>query len=255
MSSRAHLSPDILAETERLLALADERGVPLRALGGIAVRLRAPDDLAPALRRPYGDLDFAAAPGRSRDLAALFEEAGYEADRDFNAVRGNRRLLFFDPENERKVDVFIGDVDLCHRIALAARVDVDPLTVPLAELLLTKLQIVELNEKDVRDTLALLVGHSVGEEDGETLNGRVVAEACAADWGLWRTITANLATCDEHVDEYDLDAESKRIVRSRIQALLDRIEREPKTRKWKLRARVGERVRWYDVPEEAEAPT
>jgi hypothetical protein len=255
VSSAAHLSPDIVAEAQRLLALARDRGVPLRALGGIAVRLRAPDDLAPALRRPYGDLDFVAAPGRSRDLAALFEEAGYEPDRDFNAVRGNRRLLFFDLENERKVDVFIGDVDLCHRIALAARIDVDPLTVPLAELLLMKLQIVELNEKDVRDTLALLLSHTVGEEDGETLNGRVVAEACAADWGLWRTITANLAACDQHVDDYGLEAESKRIIRSRIQALLDRIEREPKTRKWKLRSRVGERVRWYDLPEDAEAAT
>jgi hypothetical protein len=255
VSSPAHLSPDIVAETERLLALAEDRGVPLRALGGIAVRLRAQADLAPALQRPYGDLDFAAAPGRSRDLAALFEEAGYEPDRDFNAVRGNRRLLFVDLEHERKVDVFVGDVELCHRIPIAARLEVDPRTVPLAELLLTKLQIVELNEKDVRDTVALLAGHGVAEEDGETLNGRVVAEACAADWGLWRTITANLAACEEHVDDYDLDDDSKRLVRSRIRALLDRIEREPKTRKWKLRARVGERVRWYDLPEEIAAET
>ena len=113
-----------------------------------------------------------------------------------------------------------------------------------------KLQIAQLNEKDVRDTLALLHGHPVGETDGETVNAARVSELCARDWGLWRTITGNLATCREYVDRYDLSQEEKERIRGRLDRLLERIEREPKSRAWKLRARIGERKRWYELPEE-----
>jgi len=123
-------------------------------------------------------------------------------------------------------------------------------TVPLAELLLTKLQIIEVNEKDVRDTVLLLYGHDVGEHDDDTVNAARVAELCAADWGLWRTITANLERCREHVDNYELGPEAQQRVSGRFDKLLARIEDEPKSRGWKLRAKVGERKRWYELPEE-----
>ncbi len=121
------------------------------------------------------------------------------------------------------------------------------MSVPLAELLLTKLQIVELNEKDVRDTVALLSAHEIGDTDGETLNGARVAQLCAQDWGLWRTITRNLEAVGEHVDRYDVDRET---ARRRLAELQQRIEDEPKSRGWRMRAKIGERKRWYELPEE-----
>jgi hypothetical protein len=117
-------------------------------------------------------------------------------------------------------------------------------------LLLTKLQIIELNEKDVRDTVLLLHGHPVEDHDGEAINGARIAELCAADWGLWRTITANLQRCGEHLGDYDLDEADRDRIAARFDLLLERVEAEPKSRGWKLRARVGERKRWYDLPEE-----
>ncbi len=241
---------DIVAEGERLLARAAGQGVPLRLLGGVAIRLRAPDGLPSPFERRYADLDFVTAKGASGKTQAFFREAGYEPHKAFNALNGNERLLFFDTENDRQVDVFVGAFSMSHRIPLGERLELEPVTVPLAELLLTKLQIAELNEKDVKDALAIFHGHPLADADGDAVNSGRVAELCAGDWGLWRTITGNLATCREYADRYGLSTEETERVRARIEGLLERIEREPKSRAWKLRAKIGERKRWYELPEE-----
>jgi hypothetical protein len=242
---------DIVAEGERVLGLAAGDGVAVRLLGGVAVRLQAPT-LPAAFDREYKDLDFATPKGGSNAADRLLRGAGYEPHTAFNALNQKERMLFFDTAHDRQVDVFVGAFRMCHEIPLNDRLDAQQRTVPLAELLLTKLQIVELNEKDVRDTLLLVHGHEVADRDGDAINGARVAELCAADWGLWRTITANVATVREHAGRYDVPEEDRRRMTDRLDTLLERIESEPKTRGWKLRAKIGERKRWYELPEEVE---
>ena len=242
------IEADVVSEGRRLLARAAEVNVPLRLLGGVAVKLRAPGELLPAFRRTYGDLDFVTAKKEAGRAAELFRNEGYEPHVAFNALHGRERLLFFDVDHDRQVDVFVGAFAMSHKIPLDARLEVDPVSIPLAELLLTKLQIAQLNEKDIRDALALLEGHPVGDADGETVNAGRIAALCAADWGLWRTITGNLDTCCALAPGYDVPNRAE--VESRLQELLHRIEAEPKTRSWKLRAKIGERKRWYELPEE-----
>ena len=244
------IEADVVAEGKRLTRDAAASGLALRLLGGVAVRLRAPEALPPALERPYADLDFVARRGTSRDVDRFLRAAGYEPQVAFNALHSRERLLFFDPEHRRQLDVFVGAFRMSHAIPLEGRLELDDTTIPLAELLLTKLQVHELNEKDVRDALAILHGHPVADADGDAVNAGRVAELCAADWGLWRTITANLETCGEHVDRYDLQPAERERVRERLRALRARIDAEPKTRAWRLRAKIGERKRWYEVPEE-----
>ena len=171
---------------------------------------------------------------------------GYEPHVGFNAMNGKERLLFYDNPNERQVDVFVSSFRMCHEIPLEKRLHVDEDTVPLAELLLTKLQIVELNEKDVRDTVALLLEHDVTEDDAG-VNAAHVAALCADDWGLWRTISHNLETLRDRLGAYDVDREA---VANRVSAILERIEAAPKSRSWRMRAKIGERKRWYELPEE-----
>jgi hypothetical protein len=242
------IEADVVSEGQRLLARAAEADVPLRLLGGVAIRLRAPGELLPAFRRTYADLDFVTAKKGANRAVELFRSEGYEPHVAFNALHGKERLLFFDVDHGRQVDIFVGAFAMSHKIPLDARLEVDPVSIPLAELLLTKLQIAQLNEKDIRDALALLEGHPVGDADGETVNAGRIAALCGADWGLWRTITGNLDTCCAMAPGYDVPNRAE--VEARLRQLLHRIEAEPKTRSWKLRAKIGERKRWYELPEE-----
>jgi hypothetical protein len=242
----------MVEEALRISEEAERENLALRLLGGVAIKLRAKDGLHPAFEREYADLDWITPKGASADAQRLFEALGYTPQVRFNAIHGRERLLFFDEQHDRQVDVLVGTFRMSHEIPFGKRLALEPMTVPLAELLLTKLQIVELNEKDVRDALALLHDHPVGEEDGDAINGAHVARLCASDWGLWRTFTANLDDLGGHLDRYDLPDESKQRITSRIGELQERIERESKTFGWKMRSKIGERKRWYELPEEVE---
>jgi hypothetical protein len=244
-SSSAEPHPDVVTEGRRVLAAARDAGLTVRLLGGVAVNVRS-RGLPPALTREYKDLDFATAKKSSGDLQKLLRELGYEPHVGFNAMNGKERLLFFDNPNARQVDVFVSSFRMCHEIRLEERLAIDEDTVPLAELLLTKLQIIELNEKDVRDTVALLLEHDVTEDDAG-VNASHVATLCAEDWGLWRTISRNLETLLDRVPGYDVDHAT---VSNRVSLLLERLEAAPKSRSWRIRAKVGERKRWYELPEE-----
>jgi hypothetical protein len=241
LSASSEILGDVVDEGRRVLAAAHERNVPLRLLGGVAVRLHTSK-----LPRQCQDLDFATTKKGSGDTQSLLRDLGYEPHVGFNAMNARERLLFFDDANARQVDVFVGSFRMCHEIPLEGRLGAGTDTVPLAELLLTKLQIVQLNEKDVRDAVALLAEHEVTDDDSG-LNGARVAELTADDWGLWRTITRNLDSVGEHLGGYDVDRD---LVASRLASLQERIEAAPKSRGWRLRDKVGERKRWYELPEE-----
>jgi hypothetical protein len=252
MTSDAPL-PQILDEARRLATTALERDVPIRLVGGLAVRLRVDEAFHPGLSREYKDIDFVTLKGRGRQVAGFLEEMGYEPQKQFNAMNGHERLLFHDIANERQLDVFVGAFRMCHRIPITDRIILDPLTLPLAELLLTKLQIVNLNEKDLRDIVAILHHHEIGDTDGDTINANRVAQLCAEDWGLWRTCKMNVERVRTGLQYYDIAHEERLIVEQRVERLWERIDAEPKPRAWRLRDRIGDRKRWYQEPEEVEA--
>ena len=244
------LRSDIVEEALRIAEEADREGLPVRLLGGVAIKLRAKDGLRPAFEREYADLDWITPKGTSADVQRFFKALGYEPHVRFNSMYGQERLLFFDRQHDRQVDILVGTFRMSHEIRFGKRLDMEPMTIPLAELLLTKLQIVELNEKDVKDALALLHDHPVADTDGDSVNGGHIARLCAADWGLWRTFTANLSALGGHLERYDLPEEDRRRIAERIQELLERIDQEPKSFGWKMRAKIGDRKRWYELPEE-----
>lgn len=239
-------------EARRIVAAAQAKGVLLRLMGGLAVRLRSPSASHRALARGYPDIDFVTASRGSRAIEVLLAELGYQPNKEFNLLNGSSRLLFYDSEHERQIDVFVGQFEMCHRLPIGERLDRDQLTIPLAELLLTKLQIVQMNEKDVRDICALLLDHPLGEGDGETINLTRIAQLCAEDWGLWKTITLSLQKVQDFSDAYDLVAAEKLTIVERVAILRQALEAAPKSLKWKLRARLGERVQWYELPEEVQ---
>jgi hypothetical protein len=213
-------------------------GLRPRLLGGLAIAAHLPDPSA-FKHRTVNDVDLFSARSERRQLAELLGNAGYEPERRFNALNGHRRMLFHGPDYD--LDVLVGEFDMCHRLELEPRIDVDAPTLPVADLLLTKLQIVELNEKDASDVACLVESHELGHGAGDHIDLDRLVEATSVDWGLWRTI--HLTT--ERVSETAQPA-----VRERLAAILAAIDQAPKSFSWRARARIGDRKRWYQVPEE-----
>ena len=243
---------DPVAEARRLIAAAAEQGLLLRTLGGVAVYLLAADG-KPRLPRRVKDIDVAVPRGSGRPAARLLEQAGYVGDQMFNALHGSRRLLFIDPAHQRHLDVFVGEFSMCHEIPLTARLDRAPLTVPPEELLLSKLQIVEATANDQSDLYSLLVQYDILAGSGP-LEASFVAGLCARDWGLWRTCTASIDRLLANLESSPLDPGEAARVQARLEALRGYLEAEPKTMKWRLRSQVGDKVRWYQQPEEEQGP-
>ena len=239
---------DPIAEAERLVAAGAEGEIPLRVMGGVAVAIRCESARRPPLDREYADIDVVAPARKGRPIRELMDGLGYEQDQAFNALHGGHRLYFWDPVNERQVDVFLDKIEMCHAFDFSKRIDVDARTLPLADLLLLKLQIVETNQKDYLDMLALLSDHDLTDDD-EGINVRYVSGLASEDWGLWRTTTHSAERLDHVARELD-GFEHRARVHDQIRALLAALEEAPKSRGWKLRAKVGERRRWYAVPEE-----
>jgi hypothetical protein len=240
--------PDPHHEARRILEMAAQRELTLRVMGGVAIRLRCPAAATPPLMRAYRDIDFAARARDGRALTALFASAGYEADAEFNALHGRHRLFFWDEGHRREADVFLDTFTMCHTFDFRDRLEMNPETLPLADLLLFKLQVMETNEKDYKDAVALLADHSLGPEG---LDAAGIARFVANDWGWWRTVTLVLDRVDAYASELPPVERADR-ARDNIRQLRDTIAAEPKSRRWKLRARVGERKRWYETPEETQ---
>jgi hypothetical protein len=247
---------DFYSERTRILqALDDEphKQVIMRLIGALAFRTHCPQYgyLQDALGRKFTDFDFASYPRFSREIIQTLSELGYQEEKQVTQLFGERRLLFHDPVFGRHIDIFFNVLEFCHSISFVGRLEVDQPTLPLAELLLEKMQIVQINEKDQIDTLMLLREHDIGDIDQETINAKVIARILGNDWGFWRTVTGNLKLVEEALQRYErLTSDDRNVIESRIHLLQARIDDYPKSMRWKARARIGEKVKWYKDVEE-----
>ncbi len=240
-------------EARRVIDAAREQGVHLRVIGGLAVKLRCPSAEHRALSRTYGDLDLVGYRSQRSHIHEVLESLGYLPNRRFNTLQGHRRLLFERAEMDYDLDIFLDVFVMCHQLNFLGRLELDEYTVPLAELLLSKLQVVELNEKDVKDTYALIQDHEFGGgDDREEIDIRFISGICGNDWGWYRTLTLNIDKVQALAEDYLEEGETREKIVSRLRYLGQTIEEAPKSLKWKSRARLGERVRWYNLPEEVE---
>lgn len=238
---------DPVEEARRILREADAAGVVLRAVGGVAIALRSPSVAQLQPPRTYHDIDLAGRGGSSPAINALFTSLGYTPADRFNKLNGSERLLFHDPGG-RRVDVFIDRLRMCHTLELADRLAVDPLTLTPADLLLSKLQIVEMTPRDAQDMLALLSDHPLIDGPGRGIDIGRIRAITTTDWAWWRTITETLATL---ADTWRTGgSERERAAADTAERLLRDLQEAPKSVAWRARSWLGERKRWYELPEE-----
>ena len=242
--------PDIQSEMNRLISAAQTKSILLRVLGGLAVKVHHKAD-HPTFRREYGDLDFVVAGKQRREFEAFMPTVGYSPHKQFNLLNGAHRQIYYHNETELKIDIFVGAFEMCHKIPLEDRLHVHPVTIPLAELLLTKAQIAELNRKDGLDIASLLFFNETGNDD-DRINLAQIAKLCGADWGLYKTTSINLKRVAEIISEENVNLEEaeRGLIRKRIEDIQQAFASMPKSLAWQMRDKVGTRVRWYEEVEE-----
>ena len=245
-------SPTALEEAVGICENAGDEGITVRLAGGLAIQYLTPD--FPPRGGDRQDLDLAAPSSDRRPLTRFLTDRGYVGDKNFNALYGHKQLYFQSAATGRSLDVLIDRLHMCHTVEFKDRLRRMPVTLDLSDLLLTKLQIVELNEKDAQDVLYLCSAYPVreGDEPGTIGLGRI-RPIVGNDWGWWRTVTLNLdrITALASGDGQRLvPAGGKHSAVEQLAALTKAIETAPKSLRWKARAKVGERVRWYEMPEE-----
>jgi hypothetical protein len=244
--------PTALEEAVRVCEGAAGEGITVRLAGGLAIQYLTPE--FPPRGGDRQDLDLAALSSDRRQLTQFLADRGYVADKTFNALYGHKQLYFQSAETGRSLDVLVDRLHMCHTVEFKDRLRRMPVTLDLTDLLLTKLQIVELNEKDAQDVLYLCSAYPVreGDEPGTIGLGRI-RQIVGNDWGWWRTVTLNLdrITALASGDGQGLvPAGGKHNAVEQLAALSKATETAPKSLRWKARAKVGERVRWYETPEE-----
>ncbi len=245
---------DFVKYANNLVSEGNKQEVLLRLLGSVAFYIHCPEFgyLQEKAHRNFTDLDFAAYYPHTKKIRIILETIGFEEDREVAVVYARTRLIYNHPNSGLHVDVFIDKLDFCHQIPWAGRLEIDNPTIPLAELLLEKMQIVKLNEKDVIDTIMLIREHSMGNNDKEIINVGLISTMCSKDWGLWRTVTMNLHKVDENLSCYDwLTPEDRDVVHSRITEIRSLIDSAPKSFTWNVRSKVGDKVKWYNDSSEA----
>jgi hypothetical protein len=233
------------SEASRLIDEAARAGIVLRALGSVGVRLHchsSADEMDQRERMPK-DIDLVTRKRDRRELRKFLEAESYEVDRNMLVAMEGTRYLFRSPEKQIDIDVWVDVLDLCHRLDVSERMGVGP-SLPIEDLILSKLQIVELTPNDINDLAAMLSSHETSRNGGdlEAIDLSYLTAVLANDWGFWRTATGNLATILPDLDQP---------ARQRAIQILDQIEETPKGVKWKLRAKVGERIQWWqdvDIP-------
>lgn len=241
---------DLAERAKRIVTMAEEQGLHVRLLGGVALYLLAASAQShPVLQRRYKDIDCVVRRKDGGKLSPILAAVGFEADKRFNALHGETRLLFTDTDNpELQVDVFVGVFEQCHRLDLLIDSEQMPYTITPTQLLLTKLQIVQINEKDVRDIITMLLDWPVGKGQSG-INQDTLAHILGSDWGLYTTSWDTLEKVRDHTREY-LSTDEERIVHARIDSLRALMKACPKTMKFRVRDKIGRKVTWYELPEE-----
>jgi hypothetical protein len=253
---------ELQAEAVAIVAAAADRGVTLRVVGSVGIRLHcaAPGPLLDRLNRPAKDIDFIVPQRQRKGMRRLLEDRGYLIDRDLLIAMEGTRYSFAHREHGTEIDVFVERLNFCHTIELAGRLEKHPVTIPIEELLLQKVQIVEMTTTDLIDTDVLLATHDVASGQdavaGEAVDAAHIARLLARDWGFHHTATRNLERVGQSVAGavvVDVGAEGAARVQRGVQRLLGAIDAEGKSLAWRMRDKIGERKQWWQDVDDREA--
>lgn len=242
----------IIDSAQSLIEKANQKGLILRVLGAVATRIHCPKfGGLLSESRVITDMDFISYNKQVNRIESFMAEEGYERRFPSVASLAVKRRIFFDRKNGVNIDIFLDKLQMCHDIDFRGRLEVDYPTIPLAEMLLAKLQIVQINEKDVKDVIIIIREHEIADDN--SIDAKHIAKILSKNWGFYYTATKNLKEIRRLLRHYENLVETDgNFIESKIDKLLETIERESKSLGWNLRAKIGTKKSWYNKVEEIE---
>jgi hypothetical protein len=241
-------SLDVQTKAAEILSTLKQDGVMVRLIGSLAISMHC-SNREPNQTRIIKDMDLVGYANDRPKIENRLKAMGYQPAEMFNLINPTR-LLFFDPTDRLRVDVFLGQFRMCHTLDFSTQIPLDEPTLPVADLLATKLQIVEITKNDLDDMVALLSCHELSHQDlKDKLDVTRLADLCRRNWGIYRTFTGNIQRIAAYLQKTSLDDSEKRSITSKLDEILKSIEKSPKSLKWKIRAEIGDRWIWYELPE------
>lgn len=236
----------LLNRAMEVINKANEKGVILRLIGGAAIAYLAPNG-SKLFPRSYKDADYFGLSSQRKEIISLLESLGMEANKRFNALHGFSRLMFYDPVLDSTIDVFLDEFRMCHKLVLKDRLKTYFPTIPPSDLLLTKMQIINLTDNDKKDIAALLYDFEIGDKDEDkVMDAKYIASILSDDWGFYKTYTIN----HDRMLEFLKDNKYASQILPKLNKIKEVIENHPKSLRWKMRAKIGERMKWYEEPED-----
>lgn len=241
------LAPRLQAALDIVRAGRESR-VVMRVMGEGALRIRCPS-VADKPTRPEEEDTVQLAARSGQPVDATLKRLGYVGDSRFNTLFGSERMRFAHPQTRLYVEIFYDHLASYHRLEIGSRLHLDNGTLPLADLLLSQLQNVEASEPDFWRLAAVLIDHDLGGPgQPEAIDGTHIVTLCSEDWGWYKTVMMNLEKCLEWAPR-QLPSERSPGFQQHVARLHGMIEDAPKSLRWQTRARIGERQRWYELPE------
>jgi hypothetical protein len=246
-------APEVFVEeAKECVQAAAEQGLILRIMGGLAIFLHSQEQrelwakLGRLGKKVFTDIDYVAYGKHRVKMIKFFQNRGFVINQKMLYHYGKTRQIYYG-QKIPMAEVFYDQMNFNHPISFKNRLEQDSPTFPLAELLLQKLQMVQMNEKDIKDSIVLLLAHELGSDDENRINQSRVAEVLCKDWGFYHTATENLEKIRAALDSYGvIEAADGKAIAGHISDLLVYLEEQPKSLKWKSRAMIGTKVRWYN---------
>jgi len=267
-----------MRESKTIVDTAQNEGLTMRIIGGLGIAMHCQQfsEFAKKLGRTgtsvakgqeYSDLDFIAYRKQRDKVKELFSKIGYVKRRATLSSAASERQIYYHPEGWFYVDVFFDQLLVAnHPVDFRGRLELDYPTITVTDMLLEKVQMWEaFGVKDLKDCMLLLKAHDIKEQnEKESIDAYYIARALSQDWGFWYTATTNLQNIKRFTSELDtlgpdvqinpalISDEERHAISEKITALLNRIETEPKSFGWKMRAKVGTKKQWYNHVERPE---
>jgi len=258
---------EMMKEAVRIVKAAQEKGVILRILGAIAIRLHSLgyEEFHRKLGRlsnvekSFTDIDLVGYSSQHGKIRRLMEkDLSFYISRQLLLLHGKDRLIYHHPQKLYHVDVFFDKLAFSHDVPFGkmgkGRLELDYPTITVTDLLLEKLQIHEINEKDIKDIIVLLKAHELGHNEEDQVNLDYIAELLGDDWGFWKDAVDNLKKTLTFAEKYRerslISNQDLGEICEKVSKLLEVLENCPKTKRWQKGAKRGAKKKyWRDVEE------